>query len=97
MLSNVMCTYCAPPRCSIPLPRVPASLGGLIADRGAAAHRRRCCLPYCPASRSLIVELNALFCPVYYPAEDKILLEQCDKPSLFQVGGAGGEGPVRHS
>jgi len=34
---------------------------------------------------SLVVELNALFCPVYYPEEDKILLEQCDKPSLFQV------------
>lgn len=43
-----------------------------------------CPLPSLP--HSLIVELNALFCPVYYPAEDKILLEQCDKPSLFQAG-----------
>ncbi|PRW32967.1 hypothetical protein C2E21_8152 [Chlorella sorokiniana] len=33
----------------------------------------------------LIVELNSRFCPVYYAGEDKILLEQCDKPSLFQA------------
>ena len=32
------------------------------------------------------MELVALFCPVYYPDRGIILLEQCDKPSLFQVG-----------
>lgn len=34
------------------------------------------------------MELISLFCPVYYEAGDKILLEQCDKPSLFQVRSA---------
>lgn len=42
--------------------------------------------PLPPPARRLTVELLALFCPVYYPERDMILLEQCDKPSLFQVG-----------
>ncbi|KAL4422698.1 hypothetical protein ABPG75_008895 [Micractinium tetrahymenae] len=33
----------------------------------------------------LCTDLIALFCPVYYPSEDMVLLEQCDKPSLFQA------------
>lgn len=33
----------------------------------------------------LCVELVSLFCPVYYEDRNIILLEQCDKPSLFQA------------
>ncbi|PSC73068.1 sodium:proline symporter [Micractinium conductrix] len=36
----------------------------------------------------LIGELLLIFCPVYYPDQDRVLLEQCDKPSLFQAGAA---------
>jgi hypothetical protein len=45
--------------------------------------------PACTAVlyRRLCVELVSLFCPVYYEDRNIILLEQCDKPSLFQVGG----------
>lgn len=31
------------------------------------------------------MEILGIFCPTYYPDRDIILLEQCDKPSLFQV------------
>ncbi|EFN52359.1 hypothetical protein CHLNCDRAFT_138774 [Chlorella variabilis] len=36
------------------------------------------------ASR-LCLEVIGIFCPTYYPDRDIILLEQCDKPSLFQA------------
>ena len=57
--------------------------------------------PACTAVlyRRLCVELVSLFCPVYYEDRNIILLEQCDKPSLFQVGGDRGAlgGCMRHS
>lgn len=41
-----------------------------------------------PRTCRLIGELLLIFCPVYYPDQDRVLLEQCDKPSLFQAGAA---------
>lgn len=63
-------------------------------------------MPKCPLATArpecrLCTDLIALFCPVYYPNEDMILLEQCDKPSVFQVrpgqgrAGQGRLGPPR--
>jgi hypothetical protein len=37
----------------------------------------------------LVFEIIGMFCPTYYPDRDIVLLEQCDKPSLFQVRPAG--------
>jgi hypothetical protein len=45
-----------------------------------------------PAICSLIMQLLLLFCPTYYP-EHGMLLEQCDRPSLFEVG-LGGAWPL---
>ncbi|KAI3430420.1 hypothetical protein D9Q98_005015 [Chlorella vulgaris] len=33
----------------------------------------------------LVFEIIGMFCPTYYPDRDIVLLEQCDKPSLFQA------------
>lgn len=55
------------------------------------APHRACLLPTAcpppPRPRRLCLEVIGIFCPTYYPDRDIILLEQCDKPSLFQVGG----------
>ena len=82
------CARCCQRRTAPHLPLRPAAHGRR--PTAALAHP-----PLCLAPRSLTVELLALFCPVYYPDSDRILLEQCDKPSLFQARGGWGRGAGR--
>jgi hypothetical protein len=43
--------------------------------------------PFSP--HRLCIDLITIFCPLYVEASGNVLLQQCDKPSLFQVSVSG--------